>query len=115
LLEKLACTVVIAGDGEQALALCRQQSFDLILMDMQMPVMDGLEATRRLRQLGPAIRQVPILALTANALEEDRQRCAAAGMDGYLAKPVEMTELSAALRLHLGDNGATCPSLPKTA
>ena len=115
LLEKLACTVVIAEDGEQALALCRQQSFDLILMDMQMPVMDGLEATRRLRQLGPAIRQVPILALTANALEEDRQRCAAAGMDGYLAKPVEMKELSAALRLHLGDNGAACPSLPKTA
>ncbi len=101
LLEKLGCSVVVAGDGAQALQIFAHQEFDLVFMDVQMPVMDGLEAARRLRALGPAGRAVPILALTANALEEDRQRCFDAGMSGYLSKPVARDEIVAALRRHL--------------
>ena len=84
-----------------AVQICGQQSFDLVFMDMQMPVMDGLEATRRLRLLPPPHVQMPILALTANAMEEDRQRCLDAGMSGYLAKPIVRAELIAALRQFL--------------
>ena len=101
LLEKMGCAVTVAGDGAQAMQICGQQSFDLVFMDMQMPVMDGLEATRRLRLLPPPHVQMPILALTANAMEEDRQRCLDAGMSGYLAKPIVRAELIAALRQFL--------------
>ena len=73
----------------------------MIFMDMQMPVMDGLEATRRLRQVASPCARVPILALTANAMEEDRQRCVEAGMSGYLVKPIVREELIAALRAYL--------------
>jgi CheY-like chemotaxis protein len=98
LLGKMGCSVVLAGDGAQAVQLCRHQRFDVVFMDMQMPVMDGLEATRLLRQLPGANARVPIIALTANALEEDRQRCIDAGMSGFLAKPIVRDQLLAALR-----------------
>ena len=101
LLEKVGNTVVVAGDGAQAVELCRHEPFDLILMDMQMPVMDGLEATRRLRQLAHPNARVPIVALTANALDEDRQRCLEAGMSGFLTKPIVRQTLVEMLRLHL--------------
>jgi signal transduction histidine kinase/CheY-like chemotaxis protein len=101
LLEKMGCAVVVAGDGAQAVQLCRHQSFDLVFMDMQMPVMDGLEATRLLRKLPLPNGRVPILALTANAMEEDRQRCIDAGMSDYLAKPIVRDDLIMALRRHL--------------
>jgi signal transduction histidine kinase/CheY-like chemotaxis protein len=101
LLEKLGCTVVVAGDGAQAVQLCQHQPFDLVFMDIQMPVMDGLEATRRVRELQVSNAKIPILALTANVMEEDRQRCLDAGMSGYLAKPIVRGELVAALRQHL--------------
>lgn len=70
-------------------------SYDLILMDMQMPVMDGLEATRRLRAQGCTL---PIVAMTANAMQSDRERCLEAGMNDHVAKPVEPAQLWAALR-----------------
>jgi two-component system sensor histidine kinase/response regulator len=79
--------VSLAEDGEQAVAHAGREDYDLILMDIQMPVMNGLEASRAIRQ-GPRNRQTPILALTANAYEEDRQRCLEAGMNAHLAKPV---------------------------
>ncbi len=101
ILEKLGCSVSVAADGAQALQLCHRQRFDLIFMDIQMPVMDGLEATRRIRAHAAPNARVPILALTANAMEDDRQRCFSAGMSGYLSKPIVRHELLAALRRHL--------------
>jgi two-component system sensor histidine kinase/response regulator len=91
ILARSACTVVHVTTGAAALAAWDRQRFDVILMDMQMPEIDGLEATRRIRaqeaQLGG---HTPIIALTANALKEDEQRCRDAGMDDYLAKPIEI-------------------------
>jgi CheY-like chemotaxis protein len=99
LLERAGIDVRLANDGRQALELESQGTFDLILMDCQMPILDGYEATRsirqRARQLGrPA---VPILALTAHALEGELERCLEAGMDGYLTKPIRSAALYAAL------------------
>ncbi|EXJ13377.1 response regulator [Imhoffiella purpurea] len=82
----LGLRVDSAGNGAEALELVRRNPYDLILMDMQMPVMDGLEATRRIRALG--IR-TPIIAMTANAFSQDRERCLEAGMDDFLSKPID--------------------------
>ncbi len=106
MLERMGMTVTLAQDGEQAVAAVRDQPVDVVLMDCQMPVMDGYEATRRIRSSGHARAQVPIIALTANALAEDRQRCDAAGMNDYLAKPVTGEALAGLLRLHLGPGPA---------
>ncbi|WP_084507665.1 GAF domain-containing hybrid sensor histidine kinase/response regulator [Geminicoccus roseus] len=85
--------VAFAENGAEAVAKVAAQSFDLVLMDMQMPVMDGVEATRRIRALPPPASTVPIVALTANVLETERQRCLAAGMNQVLIKPVVWTDL----------------------
>jgi signal transduction histidine kinase/ActR/RegA family two-component response regulator len=96
LLEHAGLVVDLAEDGKQAIALAERTPYALILMDMQMPQLNGVEATRALRQL-PGYTQTPILAMTANAFEEDRQACLAAGMNDHIGKPVEPEVLYATL------------------
>jgi two-component system, sensor histidine kinase and response regulator len=91
-LQRAGLSVELAVDGRQAVAMAQARSYDLVLMDLQMPVMDGFEATRALRLL-PAYRKTPILALTANAFGETRAACLAAGMDDHIAKPVTLQRL----------------------
>jgi two-component system cell cycle response regulator DivK len=86
--------VLEAADGEAGVAIARAELPDLILMDVSLPKMDGLEATRILKS-GPTTARIPIVALTAHALLEDRQKSAAAGCDGYISKPVEPAEVVA--------------------
>ena len=95
-LERLGCTVQVASNGAEGIAAYRKQRFDIILMDVQMPVMDGMTATRMIRAL-ETDKHVPIIALTANAMSGDRERCEAAGMDGYLTKPIEVERLRSLL------------------
>ena len=91
-LSDLSFRIDIAVDGEEALAKARAGDYRLILMDMQMPRMNGLEATAAIRQL-PGYADVPIIAMTANAFEEDKRACLAAGMNDFLTKPVQPERL----------------------
>ena len=93
MLEKLGCTVVLAGDGIEAVDKSADGSFDLVLMDVQMPGMDGLTATRAMRRRA-STATVPILALTANAIAGDEALCLSSGMNGYLTKPVRLHDLA---------------------
>jgi signal transduction histidine kinase/CheY-like chemotaxis protein/HPt (histidine-containing phosphotransfer) domain-containing protein len=92
-LARLGQDVEIANDGAEAVSISRDQTFDLILMDMQMPVMDGIEATKRIIAEGGPSAEVPIIAMTANASDDDRRRCLEAGMKGFESKPVTMERL----------------------
>ncbi|QXH55348.1 response regulator [Pseudomonas maumuensis] len=94
MLGKLGCQVQVAAHGQEALDCLERDSFDLVLMDCNMPVMDGYEASRRIRQ-SSRWPELPIVALTANAMPEERERCRAAGMNDYLAKPFRREELLA--------------------
>ena len=96
-LERIGARSTVVGDGEQAVAAVRKESYDAILMDCQMPKMDGFDATTAIRRLKGAGRRVPIIAMTARAMDGDRQRCLAAGMDDYLSKPANRAALAEAL------------------
>jgi signal transduction histidine kinase/CheY-like chemotaxis protein len=98
LLEKMGCTVEIACDGLEAVQMAMRGDYDLIFMDCFMPNMDGYAATAELRRCCPRGTHVPIIALTASAMVEDRAACLAAGMDDYLSKPIEVEALRAVLR-----------------
>jgi CheY-like chemotaxis protein len=102
LLEKRGHRVVLAVDGRQAIEALNQGSFDLVLMDVQMPEMDGLEATALIREKEKKTgKHQPIIALTAHAMTGDRDRCLAAGMDGYLTKPIWPQELDQILESYV--------------
>jgi len=96
MLDSLGCTVTVVGDGVSAIAAAASNKFDAVLMDIHMPVCDGLEATRAIRQI-PEVANIKIIALTASALSEDRRACLDAGIDGFLSKPFTRDGLAAAL------------------
>jgi CheY-like chemotaxis protein len=94
ILSKRGHTITVAETGQEALQLIELQDFDVILMDVQMPVLDGFQTTNAIRKLeNPRKAAVPIIALTAHALKEDAKRCLDAGMDAYLSKPINVAEL----------------------
>jgi signal transduction histidine kinase/CheY-like chemotaxis protein len=107
MLERLGVHVVTVENGAQAIEAAQRCSFDLILMDVQMPELDGYEATRRLRAMPGLVASVPIIALTANALPADRAEAAAAGMDGHLAKPLRIDDLQRVLHRWLAKRRKT--------
>ena len=109
LLNRLGHSVKLAENGHQAVTLRQNEPFDLILMDVQMPELDGIEATRMIRQWETASGspRVPVIALTAHALSSDRDACLAAGMDGYLSKPVRSEELQATLARRVANEDDT--------
>jgi CheY-like chemotaxis protein len=124
LLQSLGCRVESAADGLEAVEACARMPYDVVLMDCQMPHLDGYEATRRIRALEVSGHRTAVIGLTASAMSGDRERCLAAGMDDYLPKPVRPQDLEAVLRRwggggqaeeapaglrHLGGHGAARP------
>ena len=103
MLERLGCRVDVAGNGLEALDLSGRLPYDIIFLDCQMPELDGYGAARAIRQREAGGPRVPIIALTANAMEGDREQCLAAGMDDYLSKPVVMASLAATLGRYTAD------------
>ncbi len=113
ILERLGLDVEVAANGAEAVEMVVTGGFDLVLMDCQMPVLDGYEATGRIRQLGGAFTGLPIIAMTAHAMPGDREKCLAAGMDDYIAKPVDSGTLAVVLDEWLGAGARPAtPALP---
>src|SRR6185503_18298089 len=96
-LEAIGCTVVIVEDGASAVLACARQEFGLVLMDLQMPKMDGIQAAQEIRRQERPGRHVPILALTAKSASDELARCTTAGMDGLLTKPLDIKRLRQSL------------------
>jgi len=99
MLEMLGCHVSLAGNGSEVLSILDSTGFDLVLMDVHMPVMDGIEATMSIRKKSGSVANTPIIALTANAMVDDRKACLAAGMDDFLSKPFTQAQLQNILHL----------------
>jgi len=101
--------VTIANNGQEAVDVFARQPFDLVLMDIQMPVMDGFEATQAIRDLEKASgRHTPIIALTAHAISGYREKCLELGLDDYLSKPMKIADLNAKIAEHLPQRPDTC-------
>ena len=111
LLERLDFRVEVVANGQAAIAAWQTGNFDLILMDCQMPQLDGYEATREIRRLEGGKRHIPILALTAHAMKGAEEKCRAAGMDDYLSKPIDRAKLDACLDRLLPCTGSTGVSI----
>jgi CheY-like chemotaxis protein/HPt (histidine-containing phosphotransfer) domain-containing protein len=105
-LERLGCTVTLAGNGAEAIEAFKTQAYDVVFMDLQMPVMDGFTATRHIRDHEAFRKRTPIIALTANAMVGQHERCLAGGMDGFLTKPLDPERLREILARYLGDEAA---------
>ena len=111
LLERRGYIVSVAGNGRQALAALKKKDFDVVLMDVQMPEMDGFEATAAIRERERAAgRHTPIIAMTAHALQGDKERCLSAGMDAYISKPIQTNEFFATIEKIAGNRDAGGPS-----
>ncbi|MBL8212401.1 MAG: response regulator, partial [Bryobacterales bacterium] len=106
----LGCTVAVVEDGAEAVGAFSREAYDLIFMDCHMPGMDGFAATRAIRSMGPAGRDIPIVALTADVLSDGAQRCAEAGMTEFLAKPVDLRRLGAVLKRYVRHRATEPPS-----
>jgi PAS domain S-box-containing protein len=116
LLEKRGHQVIMAGTGEEALAALAQRSFDLVLMDVHMPGMDGFEATTAIREREKITGlHLPVIAMTALAMKGDRERCTAAGMDGYLSKPIDLQKLDEVLAVYADRRRSDVPISPESA
>jgi two-component system, sensor histidine kinase and response regulator len=115
ILRQAGCSVTCVEDGSQALTALHGHRFDIVLMDCQMPVMDGYEATQELRRREGTARRTTVLGLTANAMDGDRERCLAAGMDGYLSKPYTREELIGELRRWIQPSGGTAAAAAAAA
>jgi two-component system, sensor histidine kinase and response regulator len=102
MVERMGFEVDVVGNGQAAVAAVATGRYDAVLMDCRMPVMDGYEATAAIRKMEPEGRRLPIIALTGSALESDRQRCFAVGMDGHVPKPVRYDALAGALDRFVG-------------
>ncbi len=114
MLEKTGCRLTIANNGYESLEKVQQADFDIVLMDVSMPGMDGLEATRRIRALGGKYQTLPILAMTAHAFAHDREACLEAGMNDYLSKPLQREQLYSLLKKWTlsKDTGTVTETLP---
>lgn len=105
ILERMGCSVVTVGNGQEAIDAIKNAPYDVVFMDLHMPIMDGLEATKTIRGLG-GFENLPIIALTAAAMEEDRRDCIGYGMNDFITKPLENNALQAILRRWVHNNGA---------
>jgi CheY-like chemotaxis protein len=111
MLVRMGCVVDVVDDGDAACVAAARFAYDLIFMDCHMPVLDGFEATRRIRAEADAEgARTPIVALTADALAGDRERCLACGMDDYMTKPVSTDRLAATVRRWAGNGAAATPA-----
>lgn len=100
-LERLNCEVEIVENGFEALKSIESHSFDIIFMDLMMPEMDGLETTRYIRAMQGEIGKIPIIATTANAMAEDREKCLSLGMSDFISKPFELADVEAVLKKYI--------------
>ncbi len=107
LLQRLGCEVEVVEDGEQALAEAARRGYDLILMDLRMPKLDGIEAAKAIRRLPGLAVAPPIVAVTADTLQREKKACAEAGMNAYIAKPIRRAELERVLRERLASRGSS--------
>jgi PAS domain S-box-containing protein len=114
LLERLGCRVDVAGNGTEAVAMLESMPYDIVFMDCYMPVMDGFEATKEIRRREVGKNHSVIVAMTANAMQADRERCLASGMDDYVSKPVNKTALGEILKRHVREYPALPADSPAT-
>jgi CheY-like chemotaxis protein/HPt (histidine-containing phosphotransfer) domain-containing protein len=112
MLGRIGCRVDVAGNGLEAVEKVRQQTYAVVFMDCMMPEMDGYEATAAIRAMPGPVSRTPVVAMTANAMQGDREHCLAAGMDDYLSKPVRQDQLQEALKRWAPDKSVATPAVP---